>query len=51
MGIHEVGLLLLLLVLIGVFVLWLTKQLAGPIALMIGIIIIALFLLIGSPIH
>lgn len=51
MGLHELALLLLLLVIIAVFVLWLMKQLAGPVALIIGFIVIAIFLLVGAPLR
>lgn len=51
MGFHELGLLILLLVIIGVFVLWLTKQLSGPIALVFGMICLAVFFLVGVAIR
>ena len=47
MNLHELGLLILLLVVIGVFVLGLIKQLAWPVAFLIGATAVAIFFLVG----
>lgn len=51
MGTHEIGLIILLFVLIGVFVPWVSKQINATMALIVAAIVVALFLIIGFPVH